>query len=183
MGDTNKIFDALLVLQYQSGNKKAFSLLVKRYHLKMCKHAYWYLHDLDISQDIVQESWGIIYKKMGNLRDANSFGSWAMRIVTRKSLDYLNKAKREWVVLKEIAHDNTEDDAEDHKAPLLLKLRKAIKSLPEDHAQVLRLFYIEDYSIKEIGSILELATGTVKSRLYHAREKLKTIVKQEDHEK
>ncbi len=51
MGNTNIIFDGLLVLQYQSGNKKALSLLVNRYHIKLCKHSYWYTHDIDASKD------------------------------------------------------------------------------------------------------------------------------------
>ena len=177
MGDTKKIFDALLVLQHQTGNKKAFPLLVNRYHVKMCRHAFWYTHDLSISQDIAQESWSVILKKIGNLKDPNSFGSWAMRIVTRKSLDYLNKNNRERLVLKDLYQNKTEDNPEDNRASQLAQLKVAITTLPEDHRQVLHLFYIEEYSLKEIGEILEIATGTVKSRLYHAREKLKTILK------
>ncbi|WP_273277098.1 RNA polymerase sigma factor [Maribacter polysiphoniae] len=93
----NKIFDALLVLQYQSGDKKALGMLVKRHHTKFCGHANWYLGDLDASKDVVQDCWGIIINKLGNLRDPNSFSSWAMRIVTRKSIDFLkqNRNKRE----------------------------------------------------------------------------------------
>ncbi|MGB5359929.1 MAG: RNA polymerase sigma factor, partial [Eudoraea sp.] len=60
MGNAKKIFEGLLVLQYRSGNKTAFSLLVKRYNLKMCNHAYWFTYDKDIAKDIVQDSWGII---------------------------------------------------------------------------------------------------------------------------
>ena len=143
----------------------------------MCKHAYWHTHDLTSSEDIAQESWCVIVRKIGTLRDPNSFGSWAMRIVTRKSLDYLNKNNRERHVLNDLYQDKTEDNTPDNKASQLERLRAAIKTLPLGHRQVLRLFYLEEYSLKEISEILEIATGTVKSRLYHAREKLKTILK------
>ena len=183
MGNTKKIFDSLLVLQYQSGNKKALSILVNRHHPKLCKHAFWYTHDMDISKDIVQDSWSIIMRKIDSLRDPNSFGSWALRIVTRKSLDYLNKTNRERDKLKSVGNYNSDDEPFDSRDSDLEKLRRAIRSLPIDQRQVLHLFYMEEYSLKEISSILDIATGTVKSRLFHAREKLKSILKKVDHEK
>lgn len=182
MGDSRKIFDALLVLQYQAGNKKALSILVKRHHPKLCKHAYWYTHDIHAARDIVQDSWSIILKKIGGLRDPNLFGSWALRIVTRKSLDYLNKSKREREHLKTVKNEKSLEEL-DSLASDLERLKVAMKTLPEHQRQVLRLFYTEQYSLREIGQILEIATGTVKSRLFHAREKLKTILTNRNYEK
>lgn len=172
----NKIFDALLVLQYQSGDKKALGMLVKRHHNRFCSHANWYLSDLDASKDVVQDCWGIIMNKLGNLRDPNSFSSWAMRIVTRKSIDNLrrNKTKRE--KLRQYQYTNLEVTYNEENTEII-KLRQAIKSLPNDQQIVLRLFYTQEYSLIEIGHILDISVGTVKSRLFHAREKLKTILK------
>jgi len=173
----NKIFDALLVLQYQSGDKKALGMLVKRHHNRFCSHANWYLSDLDASKDVVQDCWGIIINKLGNLRDPNSFSSWAMRIVTRKSIDILkqNKSKRE--KLKQFQYTNMEDAHNEEKNTEIIKLQQAIKSLPNDQQIVLRLFYTQEYSLIEISNILDISVGTVKSRLFHAREKLKTNLK------
>lgn len=173
----NKIFDALLVLQYQSGDKKALGILVKRHHNRFCSHANWYLSDLDASKDVVQDCWGIIINKLGNLRDPNSFSSWAMRIVTRKSIDILkqNKSKRE--KLKQFQYTNMEDAHNEEKNTEIIKLQQAIKSLPNDQQIVLRLFYTQEYSLIEISNILDISVGTVKSRLFHAREKLKTNLK------
>ncbi len=174
---SNKIFDALLVLQYQSGDRKALGILVKRHHIRFCRHANWYLNDLDSSKDIVQDCWGIIINKLSNLRDPNSFSSWAMRIVTRKSIDFLkqNKTKRE--KLKEYQYTNSTGLKNEVKNTEIIKLQKAIKNLPNNQQMVLRLFYIQEHSILEISNILGISVGTVKSRLYHAREKLKTILK------
>jgi len=58
-----KVFDAYLVLQHQSGDRKALGLLVKRHHYGFCNHAHWYTKDIDSSKDIVQESWNVIIKK------------------------------------------------------------------------------------------------------------------------
>ncbi len=173
----NKIFDALLVLQYQSGNKRALGLLVKRHHSKLCRHSYWYTHDLDASKDIVQDSWSIIITKLTSIRDPNAFGSWAMRIVTRKSLDFLSRNKNDREKLMGYRDTQYNLDVEEDRESDLIQLEKAIKLLPNGQQVVLRLFYTEDYSLKEISTILEISTGTVKSRLFHAREKLKTILK------
>ncbi len=177
MGNTDKIVDGLLVLQYQSGSNKALSLLVGKHHPKLCRHAYWYTHDLDAAKDIVQDCWGIIMKKVTGLRDPNRFGSWALRIVTRKSLDYVNKNIKERDGLVEFGRTNDQDTNTYYNESDLDKLRTGVRTLPRDQQQVLHLFYMEDYSLKEISTILGIPPGTVKSRLYHAREKLKTIIK------
>lgn len=171
-----KVFDALLVLRYRTGDKKALGLLVDRYHNKLCRHAYWYTHDVAASKDIVQDCWGSIIKKIAHLRDPNNFGCWAMRIVTRKSIDYLNREKRHREKLKEYTPISEESDDEDGK-PIQTELKKAINRLSNDQQIVLRLFYTENYSLNEITEILGISVGTVKSRLFHAREKLKVILK------
>lgn len=177
MTDPGKIFDGLIVLQYRSGTRKALNVLVKKYHNKLCKHSYWYTHDLEASKDIVQDCWSVMIKKMDTLKDPNLFGSWAFRIVTRKSLDFVGKRKRELEKLKEpIVSATIEENQKDIEVEVI-KLRQAIQTLPKEQQMVLRLFYIEQYSLKEITDILEISIGTVKSRLFHAREKLKTILK------
>ena len=64
-----------------------------------------------------------------------------------------------------------------------MELLKAIKKLPEQQQIVIRLFYVEDYTLKEISEILNISIGTAKSRLFHAREKLKLILKNRNYEK
>ncbi|NND78785.1 MAG: RNA polymerase sigma factor [Maribacter sp.] len=173
----SKIFDALLVLQYKNGDKKALGILVKRHHYSFCSHANWYLRDLEASKDVVQDSWGIIIGKLHNLRDPNSFSSWAMRIVTRKSIDFLKQNKSKRFRLRNYQLNNFEDTPNEDRNSEISQLQQAIKSLSDDQQTVLRLFYIQDYSLIEISEILDKSVGTVKSRLYHAREKLKTILK------
>lgn len=179
MNKTNKIVDGWLVLQYQSGNKKAFPLLVKRWHNKFCSKAYWVTKDIDASKDIAQDSWKTIIKKIHSLKDPNSFGSWALTIVYRKSIDLLKDKNKEFDKLYQYHY---EQDAKTYSieidnVSLIKAMLRAIKSLPENHQMVLNLFYVEDYSLKQIGDILDISIGTAKSRLFHARENLKTIIK------
>jgi len=63
MNNPEKVFDGLLVLQCQNGDKKAFSILVKRWHTKLCNQAFFYTKDRDAAKDIAQDSWNVIIKK------------------------------------------------------------------------------------------------------------------------
>lgn len=177
MKTTEKVFDGLVVLEYQSGNKKSLSILVKRHHIRLCKHSYRYTYDFEASKDIVQDSWNTIISKLHTLKDPNSFSSWATKIVTRKSLDHLSRLKRNKKNVESIYSDSIINDVSDDKEAEIKKLLLAIKELPENQQMVLRLFYLEEYSLKEISSILGISVGTTKSRLFHAREKLKGIFK------
>ncbi|WP_299443584.1 RNA polymerase sigma factor [uncultured Aquimarina sp.] len=185
MINTNKTFDSLLVMQYQSGSKKAAAILVKRWHAKLCKHAYWYTGDREISKDIVQDSWSTILGKISELKDTNSFGSWALTIVTRNAINYLRKQKKELEHLNSYKISATTSDKESNyeNPDAILLLKKTIKKLPYNQQLVLNLFYIEEYSIKEISEIIQISAGTVKSRLFNAREKLKLILKNRNYEK
>ncbi len=168
--------DSILVAQYKSGNTAALAVLVKRWHSKFCKQAFWYTKDADIAKDIAQESWNVVINKINSLSEESKFGGWALKIVMRKSIDWLNNQKKEQSNLKEWIFNkgntsitNVENDIE--------RVLLAIKELPEHQQIVLRLFYLEQYKLYEIAELLKLSKGTVKSRLFYAREKLKTIIK------
>ncbi len=194
MNKPEKIFDGLLVLQCQNGDKKAFSLLVKRWHTKLCKQAFFYTKDIDISKDIAQDSWNVIIKRIVDLKEPNSFGSWALTIVNRKAIDWLRKHKKNEEKLHtyyensqmnhdtEINNNNIEDDHNNINDDNTKIVLNAIKKLPENQQIILRLFYVEEYTILEISNILNISKGTVKSRLFYAREKLKSILKNKKHE-
>lgn len=185
MNSPKKIVDSLLVLQYQSGNKKALALLVKRWHAKFCKQAYWYTKDIEVSKDIAQDSWSKICAKIYQLKDPNNFGSWALTIVTRQAINWLRHQKKERNTLESYGNQHQETGSntlstDTEKA--ILELKKSIRALPQKQQIVLHLFYIEEYTIKQIGDILEISHGTVKSRLFTAREKLKAIIKNRNYE-
>lgn len=170
--------DSKLVKAYQAGDQKAIAQLVKRWHLTFCSKAFWIVKDANLSKDIAQESWQTIIDKLPALQKPSSFKSWAFRIVYSKSLDALREISRKR--LKDNEFGNSQSTVvEDYNENIELKqmLLKAIKNLPEQQQVVLKLFYTEDYSLKEISILLNISEGTTKSRLFHAREKLKTLLK------
>lgn len=179
MNKKNRIIDGLLVEQYLKGDIKALSQLVKRWHKMFCEKAYWLVKDADVAKDIAQESWKTIMIKIDKLQDPNSFGAWALRIVYTKALDYINSNKRVRNHLEDYKYKQDILVAENESNQSLKKeLLKAIKNLVEHQQTVIKLFYVEDYSLKEISDILNISVGTAKSRLFHAREKLKDTLKE-----
>lgn len=182
MNRTDNILDSWLVLSYRTGNKKAMALLVKKWHSKFCKQAYWYTKDVDLAKDIAQDSWTTIIRKINALEDTNKFGSWSLAIVNRKCIDWTRKQKRRYERLKEYYDGNHQTEIEKDSNDHIQKLKHAIGQLPEEQQMVIRLFYTESYNQNEISEILNISKGTVKSRLFYAREKLKTIIKYRNYE-
>jgi len=178
MSRNHSIIDRELVLDYQSGNDKTLALLVKRWHKTFCEKAYWLVKDKDVAKDIAQESWKTIIDKIDTLKDPKSFGNWAMRIVYTKSLDWIKNANKEKQKQEAYYYQQSISDIEfiDNQN-LKNAMLKAIQSLSEHQQIVIKLFYVEEYSLNEMSSLLSISLGTVKSRLFHAREKLKQNLK------
>ena len=174
-----QIFDELLVLKSQSGDSRSLSLLISRWHPKLIRQANRHLYDMEASKDVVQESWQAIIKGLTGLKDSTKFGVWALSITSRKAIDWIRK--------KQISRKRVSDEVEfqlehssdqgNEKEVLIEKIGIALKNLPTDQRIVLSMFYLESLSLHNISKILSLPVGTVKSRLYYAREHLKRILK------
>jgi RNA polymerase sigma-70 factor (ECF subfamily) len=179
MKKDKNISDASLIDNYLKGDVKSLALLVKRWHQTFCKLAYWYVKDSDLAKDIAQECWTVIMSKIGTLEDREKFKSWAISLVNRKSMDYLRNIHREQRKRLEIRQEMVsviEHDLDATKEKKKLVLLRGIQQLTTDQQYIIRLFYVENYSLKEIAEILEISLGTVKSRLFYAREKLKSLI-------
>lgn len=189
MQNKNQDSNATLVLQFQSGDLTALPKLVKRWHKVFCNKAHWLTKNAEVSKDIAQDSWKTIIDKINDLEDSNRFGSWSLRIVYSKSLDWLRANKKEQDALHVFTYHQSESESETETGteviddePLKKAILKAIALLPNQQQMVINLFYVEDYSLKQIADILEISIGTAKSRLFHAREKLKKQLKNRTYE-
>lgn len=176
--------DKNLIERYRLGDMVALTQLVEKYHKVFCKKAYWVMKDKARARDVVQDCWLIIIGRLSDLRRAESFKSWALRIVYTKAIDAYKDQKKE-------AHSRTalrtmhseQADIQDSEGLKERRLSEAIALLPKEKQDILRLFYMENYSVRQIGLFLQLPVGTVKSRLFNAREKLKSIIKTDGYEK
>lgn len=181
------ISDSTLVVELQKGNKKVLPKLVKRWHLSFCKLAFFYVKDADVAKDIAQESWIVIINKISNLKEPEKCKSWAISIVNRKAIDWLRKVNRERAKLQSVYNESPKIEYQKGEDDEALKIRNqllmGISKLSINQQEVIQLFYKQGYSLKEISSIMSTTVSVTKSRLFHAREKLKTILKNRTHEK
>jgi len=169
--------DRFLILKYKAGDRSVLPELVKRYHKAFCQKAYWITKDKEIAKDVAQESWIVIIDKLHTLQNVNSFKSWAYRIVYTKAIDGIKNKHKEDKNLKHTGSlGSDEENDKDERDLILNSLSKAITKLTKQKQDIIRLFYAEEYSIAEISKFLNIPIGTVKSRLFKAREKLKSII-------
>ncbi len=167
---SDHILDELLVLQAQDGDAKSLTILVTRWHKKLVAYCYHQTNDLEVSKDLVQECWQAILKGIGSLKDPAKFRVWAFRIVHNKAISWIRSVQRERAMEEEVLYEANQRKVDD---PDYAPLRRAVNRLPADQKTTLTLFYHHDYSLKEISEILNVSIGTVKSRLFNARQKLK----------
>lgn len=185
MSVTSSLQDELLVLCCQDGDADAIHLLVKRWQPRLWRHARMLTGADDAAWDVVQESWLAIVNGLHKLLDASQFRVWAYRIVTHKSTDWIRKQVRDRRAVTDFVADGgaeqlTEQNAASPAEPTERSerrqaLQQALSRLGTEHRAVLTLYYLEEMNIAEIAAALAIPAGTVKSRLFHARNELKHV--------
>jgi RNA polymerase sigma-70 factor (ECF subfamily) len=184
MQQSNHIFDSLLITEHLGGNKKAFSLLVKRWHPTFCRHAHIYVKDKALAQDVAQECWIIILKKITQLTETQKFAPWALTIVHRKAIDQLRNDNKSQKVAHSASIINKdalfESEKSNQKSDRLLLINGGIDQLNLKQRVVIELFYKDELNLDQIAKVLQISKGTVKSRLFYAREALKELIKNKE---
>ena len=169
-----KAKEDLLVIAAQNGNDQAFAFLCKHYHVSLHRFAYKLSNDHQLAQDAVQNAWIKITKKLKDIEDPRAFKSWVFRAVRWCAYDLMRKSQRQEELVEQEMLDsvaspqNVEDDNAEN-------LHTLIALLPEIDKQAIYLFYLEEMKIVEIADILQIASGTVKSRLNRARNMLRKL--------
>ena len=166
---SEQLIDEILVMDAQSGSSKAMEMLVSRWQKRLWQHAYRLTSDAEAAWDVTQQSWLGIVKGLRKLHDPASFKAWAYRITTNKSINWIKRAEAaRRIKIEDIQDRHHEDEAE-------TGVRELMEKLDVKKKVVLSLYYFEQLSVAEIGSVLKVPAGTVKSRLSNARKELKEL--------
>jgi len=168
------MLDELLVIRVQEGSRVAFEQLVTRWQDRLWRHAYRLTGREDAAWDVMQDSWMRVTCGLTRLRDPSSFPRWAYTIVTRAATDQLRHGDREEATSPASINVQATDDVErvEHEEAVAM-LRAALRELPREQRVLLSLRYLESFQLWELAEILDVPEGTVKSRLHHARNRLK----------
>lgn len=169
----------LLVKRYQNGDTKALQLLIKEFHPKLVKTIYYYTKNYEPVDDLAQECWYSIIKNLEKLKLEISFEAWALTIARRKAVNWIRlqqRLRKQAKLIKDETQTEVQCNKADNKDDKLEKTRIGIQQLPTSQKIVLNMFYTENLSLSEISKVLKISEGTVKSRLFYAREKLKKTI-------
>ena len=165
----------LLVLRCQAGDERAFAALMGRFGPRTLG----YLAGLvgDAAEDVQQEVWLAVYRGIGALANPGGFRTWLFRTTRHRAIDWLRREKRERELLAEaaaeavqVAEPVTEDADPGLDSP---GMRDALSRLAPVHREVLLLRYVQDLPYVEIALVVGCSVGTVRSRLHHARQRLR----------
>ena len=177
--------DMELVSLIKKGNVDAFDKLVKAYEKKVINVAYSLLSDKEDALDASQEIFVKVYKNISSFRGESTVSTWIFKITKNVCYDILRKRKATLISLDEEDDDEKKIEVADESAsPEVIYerqekiniVRDAISKLDENQKIVITLFDINGLSYDEISEIIKCPIGTVKSRLYRAREQLRKIL-------
>lgn len=174
-----RAFDDYLAAAARAGDRAALGALARRWEKRLVRHAWRLTGDFDQARDIAQDAWLDIAKGVRRLDDSAAFPAFAFRIVTRRAADLIRKAQRRRTGLAALAAEPairfaTAETIEAHASSG--PVSKALSTLPPEQRAAMALFYLEDLSVAEIASALNVPAGTVKTRLMAARGKLRAAL-------
>lgn len=170
-----------IITQIKNGDEQAFAELIEQYKMPIYKTAKSILKDEDDVCDAIQDTALSIYKNIPNLKNEEYFKIWVIRITINKCYDILKKHKLNNEKMLKAQEDVSELHTNfDNNVILQTDLQTTLELLEEDLKIVTVLYYYNDLSISEISDILNIPKGTVKSRVFRAREKLYEILSKEE---
>jgi RNA polymerase sigma factor (sigma-70 family) len=144
--------------------------------------AYFYVKDWSVAEEVVQDVFLAYAKNMDKFEQRSSLKTYLVKITIHKSHDYLRSWKRKWQQFtqsKTFSHSiETEKIIDEEKQTLV----QGLLQLPLHYREALILYYYDDYNIPEIAHILQVSENTVKTRLARGREKLKSILQEQQWE-
>ncbi len=196
----NRQLDQVLVERAQAGDKKAFGLLVEKYHRKLGRLLSRMMRDQTEVEDVVQESFIKAYRALHNFRGDSAFYTWLYRIGINTAKNYLVSLGRKPQVIQDVEIEDVEnfeggDEMRSMETPetamatkqIAQTVNDAVAGLPDDLRTAITLRELEGLSYEEIATIMQCPIGTVRSRIFRAREtiagKLRPLLDTPDHKR
>jgi len=172
--------DFALIEQFKSGNENAFRLLVNKHKEKVRNLIWLTLGNSNHTDDLAQEVFLKVYHHVKDFRGDAQFTTWLYRTTINLCRDELRKKRfRKMFVFFEESNNSPQHQGENHteKNNIQEIVRQSLAKLPDKLRVVLILKDIEGFSYKEIVKVEHCGLGTVKSRIFRAREALRDILK------
>lgn len=170
--------EAALAVRARSGDRAAFGELVERYADQARRVARAVLQDADDADDAAQDAFLAALVKLHQYDAQRPFGPWLMRIVSNAATDRRRRrtVRRAESLEEGLVAGGARPDAVAEREALRGRLRAALAQLPPRRSLAVTLFDVEGYSHAEIAGMLGIPEGTVRSEVFHARRRLRTLL-------
>lgn len=186
--DWSQLDNSVLVKAHVNGDRKAFEVLFRKYQDVLHRLVYSIVRDETLVQDVVQEVFLLVYRHLHKFRQDSAFKTWVYRIAVNEAIRHLGQRKR-WQSLPEeelearmAATTLVVSTIGESPERMLIDgeqrsyISAAIESMKVHHRLILNLFYLEELPVQDIARILDIPEGSVKSRLFYARDALRKVL-------
>jgi RNA polymerase sigma-70 factor (ECF subfamily) len=184
MAEREQLDDRALVSRVLEGDRDRFTELVKRYEKRVVNYVYRITHRYEEAHDLAQEIFVKVFVALDRYDSKYQFSTWLFRIAQNTAIDALRKKN---IVEVPIAKPATDDDTKDREfadtgvspyralknKQLASAIDRAVLELPPDYRELIQLRHFAELSYEEIASMKKLPLGTVKNKLFRARNMLK----------
>ena len=184
MAEREQLDDRALVARILEGDRDRFTELVKRYEKRVVNYVYRITHRYEEAHDLAQDIFVKVYLALDRYDSKYQFSTWLFRIAQNAAIDVLRKKTISEVPLARPSEDEPQKEREfadpgvsPYRAlknkQLSAAIEKAVGNLPPDYRELIQLRHFAELSYEEIASMKKLPLGTVKNKLFRARNLLK----------
>lgn len=168
---TAVLYDEWLVMMAKTGDREAARRLYERWNPRLARAARRYGMEDEAARDLAQDCWLAVFKGLALLRDPKKFRSYAFAILHRRGADHIRSSLRERGAIAE--HTADAQTAQEETISERTAITQAFAQLSPDQRLAAHLYFVEGLTLREIADVQQISEGTAKSRIFHARRKLK----------
>ena len=179
MRSTDRIYSELLVCRCQEGEREAFVELVQIWQMRLFYYVRRLIRDEDQAWQILQEIWIKVFSSLKRLKDTSRFPGWLYRIARHQAIDNIREEYRQSLRQVQLQQEYTSVDHERLTFDDADQVHFGLDQISVHFREVLTLYFLQDLSLGEISTLLNIPVGTVKSRLYFAKKALKAVIEKE----
>ncbi len=181
--DANPRHEQLLVCRAQEGDEAAFRVLISAYERRLLFFLRRLVNDEHRALDLMQDVWLTVFCKIRRLKSPSAFRVWIYQIAHDLAVSQVRRERREEIVLEAAASDAeamaVDEFAQVDRADLV---RTCLDRLPPEQRTLLTLRFLEDLDLNELAETVRVPVGTIKSRLYYARQNMRRLLKEYEHD-
>ena len=185
LNNIKSLTDVELIAKAISGREDGFEELVRRYQRPITNYVFRMLNDYDASLDVTQEVFIKVYNSLARYSSEYKFSTWLYRIAHNAAIDYIRRRSPHELSIEtenkdgayqlQIESPNPTPEQDRERSEWRTEIESVVKCLPTVYRELILLRHAQDLSYDEIAEVTGLPLGTVKNRLFRAREMMREI--------